>query len=308
MSELDFEAFLQIQLQLFVLLNDGLPDGKFLFIPQYVINVFSIFTSCFSLWYTNSNHLLYLLHGHEQTIQQNAIFFVLFKFPTSLTKINWTLVVPLTFMVNYVTVIQSCYNTDTDSTNIHDYIDFNYIDIFFVIILYILDELIYNHLMQPSHYNTIKIAKYNNEMPNFTDFYSVFIYFNKRLCTKNLTILVSHFFSRNALFNIVYVIVCFYQWYTYEFDVSACKNQFSPESCHLVADRLHRVNCFFLYVMIYGIVYILYILIVLLLLHFQKVGNLLIAKIFGLVEICENEQQSNQSNINTPQELEMNEI
>ena len=138
MSELDFEAFLQIQLQLFVLLNDGLPDGQFLFIPQYMINVFSILTSCFSLCYNESNHLLYLLHGHEQTIQQNAIFFVLFKFPTSLTKINWTLVVPLTFMVNYVTVIQSCYNTDTDSTNIHDYIDFSYIDIFFIIILYII--------------------------------------------------------------------------------------------------------------------------------------------------------------------------
>ncbi len=235
------------------------------------------------------------MYGSEQKSSKVAIFCTLFTFPITVTKINFTLVVPLTFMINYVTVINTCDNSEKNCIDVHDYIEFNGKDIFIVVILYVLDEIIYVYFMKVSHFTTVKIIKFNKDCPLFTDFYSIFCYFKERLCTKNLAIIVKHFFRRNAMFNIFYVLGCIYQ-VLYCFDhntVDACKEKFSEssESCNMLDERIERVDLFFDYVIISGIIFIIYMLIVLILLHFKKVDKLFLTFLFGLTEECEMEDQ-----------------
>ena len=215
-------------------------------------------------------------------------------FPITVTKINFTLVVPLTFMINYVTVINTCDNSEKNCVDVHDYIEFNGKDIFIVVILYVLDEIIYVYFMKVSHFTTVKIIKYNKDCPLFTDFYSIFCYFKERLCTKNLAIIVKHFFRRNAMFNIFYVIGCIYQLNTFDHNsFNECRNKFfkSPESCNILKERLRRVDLFFNYVIISGIVFIAYIFIVLIVLRFKKIDKLFLTFLFGLTKECEIEDQ-----------------
>ena len=219
---------------------------------------------------------------------------MLFTFPITVTKINFTLVVPLTFMINYVTVINTCDNSEKNCVDVHDYIEFNGKDIFIVVILYVLDEIIYVYFMKVSHFTTVKIIKYNKDCPLFTDFYSIFCYFKERLYTKNLAIIVKHFFRRNAMFNIFYVIGCINQLYTFDHNsFDECRDKFSesPESCNILKERLQRVDLFFNYVIISGIVFITYIIIVLIVLRFKKIDKLFLTFLFGLTKECEIEDQ-----------------
>ena len=246
------EAYLQLLLQLFVLTNDGLPDGQLLFIPQAVINIVSIIISCSSLCYGQSEIRLYVLYGGDPTVLKVVISAVTLYLPGFITTLNVLFCGVFSFLAHYVNAIP-CYNF-----NFKIQLDTKLFDAVMVTALLIFICYFLWYFELKNKLNILKEAKLEISENVMHRNSSIFMLLKDRNYERNLVIIVKKFIDSRLLLNIFQIVVCSFNIHTFDFNSLDCLEHFLANSCNLLENRLNRFNNFFLFSLTSGVIIIVY--------------------------------------------------
>ena len=289
------EAYFQLYLQLYVLINDGLPLGQILFVPQAVINILSIIASCASVAYGLSEIRLYKLYGDEPTIL-NVIKYSLTSWtPGQITALNGFYCIVLTFLEGYVNVV-----TYTDSNEAKIQLETKFIDVAMLIVICTLFRYTAWHGTLMHKLNVLREAELEIDYDSFFSKKDIFMLLKGKCYERNLIILFRKSVNGSRLIDLLLIAVSSYKIHTYDFNSSQCVEHFPENSCNLLENKLNRYNNFFFFSLISGVTLFVYKCIV----FHPAVVKIMVNFIFILNEEENNEMNTNRAPKNNSEDVE----